>query len=434
MQYQFDNCPTTVNYTITGATTGNGTANASGKVFNKGTSTVTYTITDQSGNSSLCFFDVTVNDTEAPALNCTNLGTQTRLTNPGVCTYTVVGTEFNPLGFGDNCPGAVLSNNYNGNNTLAGAVFPKGTTTVIWKVTDASGNITTCALVVTVNDLQVPTITCPANQTFVNDPGQCSKVILTTVLNPLFSDNCPESNISHNYVVAPNPWTLEGANFPVGTTLVTWVVQDASGNTASCAFSVKVNDVEKPTFIGCPTDTIMVGNDVDKCSAKVNWPIPFAEDNCGILNILQTGGPANGSTINVSPFPVTVTYRATDINGNSQLCSFKVLVVDTQNPQFDADILMPGNTTAECDNIPPAFVLTNDDVFDNCTPSQNLVITFTETSTKCSGQALCCFYTYDHPYLESHRCFWQHADPHADHQCEGHHQTGGSMQKRNGGA
>jgi hypothetical protein len=305
-----------------------------------------------------------------------------------------VGTEFDPLGFGDNCSGAVLSNNFNNSNTLAGAVFPKGTTTVVWTVTDASGNKTTCTLVVTVNDLQLPVIACPANVTFNNDPGQCSKVILTDVLNPSFSDNCPGSDISHNFVTAPNPWTLAGATFPEGTTLVTWTVKDASGNSATCAFSVTVNDTEKPTFIGCPTDTIMVGNDVDKCSAKVNWPIPLAEDNCDILSILQIGGPANGSTINVTPFPLTVTYRATDVNGNTQLCSFKVLVMDTQNPEFDADILMPGNVTAECNNIPPAFVLTNDDVHDNCTAPQNLVITFTETTTKCANQSQCCFYTY----------------------------------------
>jgi hypothetical protein len=406
LQYQFDNCPVTVTYEITGATTGSGTGDASGTVFNKGISTVTYTITDESGNSSLCFFDVTVKDKEAPVLNCANLGTQIRSTNAGECSYTAVGSEFDPASFGDNCPGTTISNNYNNSSTLAGAEFPKGTTIVIWTATDASGNATTCSVKITINDNELPTITCPVNQTLNNDPGQCSKVILTTVLNPSFSDNCPDATISHNYLTAPNPWTLAGASFPVGSTLVTWTVKDASNNTATCAFTVTVKDVEKPEFIGCPTDTIMVGNDVDKCWAKVNWPIPLAEDNCDVLSILQIGGPPNGSTINVSTFPVTVTYRAMDVNGNSALCSFKVLVMDTQNPEFDADIVMPTNITVECDAIPtncvfkgngPNFIcapLTNDDVHDNCTASQDLVITFTQDSTQCADPSQCCYYNY----------------------------------------
>ena len=69
---------------------------------------------------------------------------------------------------------------------------------MIWTVTDASGNKTTCTVAVTVNDLELPTLTCPANQVFANDPGQCSKVILTTALDPVFSDNCPDAGISHN--------------------------------------------------------------------------------------------------------------------------------------------------------------------------------------------------------------------------------------------
>ena len=50
-----ENCPSfTINYSITGATTGTGVADASGVVFNLGVSTVCYTITDNSTNSETC--------------------------------------------------------------------------------------------------------------------------------------------------------------------------------------------------------------------------------------------------------------------------------------------------------------------------------------------------------------------------------------------
>jgi len=56
-----DNCSGyTIAYTLTGATTGSGANNASGRTFNLGTTTVTYTITDIAGLTASCWFTVTV--------------------------------------------------------------------------------------------------------------------------------------------------------------------------------------------------------------------------------------------------------------------------------------------------------------------------------------------------------------------------------------
>jgi hypothetical protein len=408
LQYVHDNCPVTITYEITGATIASGSDDASGTVFNKGVSVVTYTVVDESGNSAVCSFDVEVYDEENPIIDCSNIANLVRSNNPDQCSYTVVGTEFDPASFSDNCPGATITNNYNNSPSLAGAEFPVGTTVVIWTVTDASGNTVTCSSKVKIEDTQLPTITCPTPDAtvFVNDPGQCSKTILDGILNPAFSDNCPGAKIKHNYVTAPNPWTLAGATFPVGSTDVLWTVTDNAGNTATCSITVVVSDNEPPVFVNCPTEMVMVGNDVDKCSAKVNWDIPVAEDNCEILSIVQTGGPASGSIIPVSPTPFLITFTATDIHGNTATCTFEVLVVDTQNPEFDADITMPADITVECDAIPTNCVfkgngpnlicepLNNNDVHDNCTPSQDLVIEFTETDTQCDDPSQCCFYNY----------------------------------------
>ncbi|MFN0013181.1 MAG: PKD domain-containing protein, partial [Saprospiraceae bacterium] len=56
-----DNCPNwTLSYTITGATTGSGTGDASGTMFMQGASTVTYTVTDCGMHTATCSFTVTV--------------------------------------------------------------------------------------------------------------------------------------------------------------------------------------------------------------------------------------------------------------------------------------------------------------------------------------------------------------------------------------
>jgi hypothetical protein len=128
----------------------------------------------------------------------------------------------------------------------------------------------------------------------------------------------------------------------------------------------------------------MIGNDPDQCSAKINWTIPVAGDDCHLVSNIQVGGPAPGTVLAATcpPTPTTITYRATDASGNSTTCSFQVMVVDTQKPEFDADITMPSNITVECHQVPSNCVfhgngictpLTSDDVSDNCgTPTVNI--------------------------------------------------------------
>ena len=56
-----------VNYTMTGATTGSGTGSVSGTTFNKGVTTVTYTLA--ANPSQTCTFTVAVEDREAPVVS-----------------------------------------------------------------------------------------------------------------------------------------------------------------------------------------------------------------------------------------------------------------------------------------------------------------------------------------------------------------------------
>src|SRR5439155_408080 len=106
----------------------------------------------------MCSFDVVVSDNQNPTINC--VGNQNRSTDTDVCTYTAVGTEFNPTSYGDNCPGATISYALSGvtsgtGTTLAGKVFNKGTTTVSWTVTDATTlNTAMCSFDVVVSDNQ----------------------------------------------------------------------------------------------------------------------------------------------------------------------------------------------------------------------------------------------------------------------------------------
>ena len=117
----------------------------------------------------------------------------------------------------------------------SGSFFPVGTTTITCSTAGPG-----CTFTVTVNDTQPPSITCPSNVTTAA-AATCPPTTSTTVTfaSPTASDNCPGVT-----VICTPP---SGTTFPVGTTTVTCTATDASGNTATCSFTVSV-------FNGCLQD------------------------------------------------------------------------------------------------------------------------------------------------------------------------------------
>ncbi|MCO6492278.1 MAG: HYR domain-containing protein, partial [Phaeodactylibacter sp.] len=351
-----DNCPATITYVLMGATTGSGVDDASGTAFNVGTTTVMYTITDESGNSAACGFEVTVTDDEAPVLDCSNID-PVRSANADECSFTMGSTGFDPAGFSDNCPGATLSNDYNYSSSLAGETFPAGITTVTWTVTDAAGNTTSCTIDIEITDDQDPVVDCTGIDGNLSvDAGQCSKVVTDDSLDPLASDNCPGVSLTHDYLAAPHLFTLEGAEFPAGQTVVTWTATDAAGNTATCVITVDVAADQDPVFLSCPTD-ITVNTATDLCGATANWAPPVVLGNCGAITPVQTAGPPSGSL-----FPAgttTIEYTATDAFGNTAICSFTVTVEDSQAPDIDCPVsfITLGASNGNCDNSIPDDML-----------------------------------------------------------------------------
>ena len=99
--------PSSFDDNCTGATISNNYNNSdslAGATFPLGTTNVIWTVTDASGNTQTCNFDVIVTDEEDPTISC--VGDQNKATDSGNCDYTVQGTEFSPTTFDDNCTGA----------------------------------------------------------------------------------------------------------------------------------------------------------------------------------------------------------------------------------------------------------------------------------------------------------------------------------------
>jgi hypothetical protein len=121
---------------------------------------------------------------------------------------------------------------------VSGSFFPVGTT----QVTCSTEAGPSCNFNVTINDTQLPTITCPNNIIAVtNNPGDtCVNVNFTVTA----TDNCPNFTVvcGNDANLAQIITTGFCFSTAVGCTTVRCTVTDASGNTATCKFTVCVYD------------------------------------------------------------------------------------------------------------------------------------------------------------------------------------------------
>jgi hypothetical protein len=161
----------------------------------------------------------------------------------------------------------------------SGSVFPIGTTTNHFIVTDGAGGQTSCTFTVTITDNTPPEIICPANINTVTAAGNCGAVVTYTVQT---NDNCTGTTLTQTTGLP------SGAVFPAGTTTNTFIVTDAAGNTATCSFTVTVVDGIAPTFTRPSDKTIpFTGACSYNASVSVTGNATNVQDNCTI-NVAPT--------------------------------------------------------------------------------------------------------------------------------------------------
>ena len=352
-------------YAFTGATTGTGSGTGTGASFNTGITTVTVMATNPCGMPT-CTFTVTVSDTQNPSITCP--GNMSKNTDANQCTAV---TNYTNPSFSDNCAGVFITRT---SGPASGSAFPIGTTMVEWKATDVGGNSSTCSFVVNVLDAQAPNITCPANIVRGTDLGQCNAIV--TYATPTATDNCTTA------IVAIVTSSLNsGSVFSKGVSTVVWKATDTAGNTQTCAFTVTVNDTQKPT-ITCPANKTQ-STDANLCSAIVSYTTPTVTDNC---TPNATVVPVSGGTGTIQGMPNssatfdkgmnTVIWKATDATGNTQTCSFRVTVNDTEAPTMTCPAAISLSTATNTCSATATY--TNPSFTDNCAPT-------TGVATRISG-------------------------------------------------
>lgn len=291
----------------------------SGSIFPVGTTAITWEATDGDGLTARCTFFVTVTDTQAPSIICPP--NQTKGNDLGICSTTV---SYPTPTASDNCslpngqPVWVSGGSIpqpNGQNSVS--IFPKGTTTVTWKVTDAVGLTKTCTFRIIVNDTEAPVITCPNDIAANTAPNACASA--PVVYGPVTAtDNC----MPPNPVVVRIGGLPSGSNFPSGINVVTWRATDGSGKTSTCSFKVTVTDGQAPS-ISCPNNLTATAPP-NACSTTVFYETPSASDNCGVQATYLESGLASGSMFPYGTSPIT--WKTIDINGLTKTCTFSITV------------------------------------------------------------------------------------------------------------
>ena len=191
-----------------------------------GTTTVTWTVTDGSGNKATCAQTVTVTDNVNPTITCpaNRVVAPYRLTGTAVTYTTPTAT--------DNCSVVSIVRTA---GLASGSTFPIGVNTVTYKVTDGSGNTATCSFTITVIDPYCD-----------NNPNNRKVYVCHNGNTICISVNALDTHLGHgDYLGTCNPVTSKSSSSTV-------TAESATAVKAPAASVTDNGDAETLTVVTAP--------------------------------------------------------------------------------------------------------------------------------------------------------------------------------------
>ncbi len=232
----------------------------------------------------------------------------------------------------------------------SGTQQAEGTYPITYTATDVCGNQDECTFIITVvapeETNEPPVFTdCPGDIQVFTDPGVCgAEVIFSTPTATDDGDPITPVRIDSNTDLE------SGDVFPVGTTTITYEVDDGVNDPVTCSFDIVVSDNEPPVISDCIDENPSFTIQEDETHILDNYASQVViEDNCDTdLTLVQT--PEAGTSINEDQL---VTITVIDEAGNeSEACSFTVTIVeegDTEPPVINCpEDISQENDPSEC--------------------------------------------------------------------------------------
>ncbi|PHN05470.1 hypothetical protein CRP01_15865 [Flavilitoribacter nigricans DSM 23189 = NBRC 102662] len=333
---------------------------------NLGLNTATLTVTDVSGNQSMCEVIVTVVDGIAPVAKCNF--TSINLDANGSASLTLEQLHGAST---DNCGGVTPVSATQTNFDCTDV----GIENVTLTVEDGSGNQSTCLATVTVLDPIAPTAVCQDISVELDANGAAS--ITLDQIHGASTDNCT--------VVTPVSATQTQFDCAdLGANTVTLTVEDITGLQSTCEAIVTVSDQIAPTAI---------------CR---NTSVSLDQNGMAIVNLAQLHGPSTDNCDFVTPVSATqtefdcsalgnntVTLTVGDGSGNTATCTSTVEVLDERSPvigcksRYTINLDLNGQATVAAEDL-----LSN--VSDNCTSIETLVYSLSNPDGSVFGRTVDC--------------------------------------------
>ena len=263
-------------------------------ITQQGTTVVTWTYEDASGNTSTQTQNVIVDDADAPVPDQASL--------PDITSECEVSNLTAPTAT-DNCSGLLMATH---DATLP--ITTQGNTVVIWTYEDAAGNTSTQTQNVIIDDADAPV---PDQANLPDIADECEVSSLTA---PTATDNCSSAvTVSHDAVL---PITQQG------TTVITWTYEDEAGNTSTQTQHVIVEDTMAPELISALDMDLTV-----YCNEVPEIPNLVFEDNCDMEVQIEYG---QNETISGEGYQIERFWIASDAKGNEERVEQNITVLPMQ--------------------------------------------------------------------------------------------------------
>jgi hypothetical protein len=333
---------------------------APGAVLAAGSTEVTCTAEDASGNVGTASFEVAVGEAEAPLLALPR-GRIVEATGPnGARVRFQASARHDGKDVATRC------------SRRSAARFPLGVSTVRCTARGAGAVQATGTFVVRVVDTTPPALRVPTTRTIeATGPGG-ARVTFVATAGDLVDGR-----------VAPRCTPRSGTRFPLGRTTVRCTATDTRRNRATATFAVVVRDTTAPTLtLPAPQTAEATGPG----GAPVAFAATARDRVAGVLEV--SCSRASGSTFPLGTTAVRCT--AGDGRGNRSGGTFDVTVADTTAPE----LALPPNRTVQATSDAGArvtFSASARDVVDGnvaatCTPSSGSTFAVGTTTVSCSAR------------------------------------------------
>jgi len=321
-----------------------------GDNFDVGVTTVTYTATDPSGNSTAVNFDITVNDALPPLV--ANMPVDMAQDNDADACGAVV-TWTAPLAT-DNCS-VTMTSSHN-----PGDFFDVGVTTVIYTAEDLGGNLVSKSFTITIEDQNEPVFTrCPSTYSIESVNTEEQTAIITWLV-PEATATCSEPELTSNY--------HSGQEFKYGDYTVTYVAEISNGKKSFCSFDITAGYNRTPT-VKHKTQKVIAGQ-------SIHIAIDAEDPDGDILSIASIENNKSNSSVTAIDYQkLTFEYRPNiDFLGSDTVI---VTIADNGSPatfveayfvfhvEYKLDVEVSSAITSNGDMINDNWQLTNINYYPN---------------------------------------------------------------------